>query len=148
MEYGSATVNYWHLADWVVAWDPWRLVAAFMKVNVLSLTQFQGWACVLNYRLEGRNAMYGHVSVCGTACECHSPQVITTVKGVLCQGCQIGFFEAKFHKSCFFKIWLASQNSFAFFVVFLYAKIICTKITYHPFSKSFSFKENVFRSVT
>ena len=30
------------------------------------------------------------------------------------QGCQIGFFEAKFKKSGFFKIRLASQNSFGF----------------------------------
>jgi hypothetical protein len=30
------------------------------------------------------------------------------------QGFQIGFFEAKFQKSGFFKIWLASQNSFGF----------------------------------
>jgi hypothetical protein len=30
------------------------------------------------------------------------------------QGCQIGFFKAKFQKSGFFKIRLASQNSFGF----------------------------------
>ena len=58
-------------------------------------------------------------------------------------GCQIGFFEAKFQKYVFF-IWLASQKSFGFFLAFLHAKIICAKITYHPFSKSSSFKKNVF----
>ena len=62
------------------------------------------------------------------------------------QGCQIGFFEAKFHKYVLFNlvgvtnfIWL-----FGFFLAFLRAKIICTKITYNPFSNSFSFKKNVF----
>ena len=48
----------------------------------------------------------------------------------------------------FFLICFASQNSFGFFLPFLHAKIICTKITYHPFSKSFSFRKNVFWSVT
>jgi hypothetical protein len=37
---------------------------------------------------------------------------------------------------------------FWLFLVFLHAKIICTKMTYHPFSKSFSFKKNIFWSVT
>jgi hypothetical protein len=32
----------------------------------------------------------------------------------MCQGCQIGFFKARFQKSGFLKIWLASQNSFGF----------------------------------
>jgi hypothetical protein len=36
-------------------------------------------------------------------------------------------------------IWL-----FGFFQAFLHAKIICTKMTYCPFSKSFSFKKYVF----
>jgi hypothetical protein len=40
-------------------------------------------------------------------------------------------------------IWL-----FGFFLAFLHAKIICTKMTYHPFSTSYSFKKNVFWSVT
>jgi hypothetical protein len=48
----------------------------------------------------------------------------------------------------FFLIWLASQNSFGFLLAFLYAKIICTKMTYHPFYKSFSFKKKNFLSVT
>jgi hypothetical protein len=58
------------------------------------------------------------------------------------QGCQIGLFETKFQKYGFFQTRLASQNSFGlfyFFLAFLHAKIICTKMTYHPFSKSFSF---------
>jgi hypothetical protein len=36
-------------------------------------------------------------------------------------------------------IWL-----FGFFLAFLHVKIISTKMTYHPFSKSFSFKKNIF----
>jgi hypothetical protein len=40
-------------------------------------------------------------------------------------------------------IWL-----FGFFLAFLHAKVISTKMTYHPFSKSFSFKKNIFWSVT
>jgi hypothetical protein len=40
-------------------------------------------------------------------------------------------------------IWL-----FGFFLAFFHAKIICTKMTYHPFSKPFSFKKNIFWSVT
>jgi hypothetical protein len=40
-------------------------------------------------------------------------------------------------------IWL-----FGFFLAFLHAKIISTKMTYHPFSKSFSFKKMIFWSVT
>jgi hypothetical protein len=40
-------------------------------------------------------------------------------------------------------IWL-----FGLFLVFLHAKIICTKMTYNPFSKSFSFKKNIFWPVT
>jgi hypothetical protein len=66
------------------------------------------------------------------------------------QGYQIGFFEANFQNFGFFLnlvgvtklIWL-----FAFFLASLHAEIICTKITYHPFSKSFSIKKNVFWSV-
>jgi hypothetical protein len=46
-------------------------------------------------------------------------------------------------RNLFFLIWLASQNSFGF-LAFSYAKIICTKISYHPFSKSFSFKKMFF----
>jgi len=67
------------------------------------------------------------------------------------QGCEIGFFEAKFQKFVFFLNWLASKIHLAFGLFpgfFLNAKIICTKITHHPFSKSFYFKKNVFWSVT
>jgi len=48
---------------------------------------------------------------------------------VLCQGYHIGFFEAKFQKSGFFKIWLASQNSFAFlaFSWLFYMLKLCTR---------------------
>jgi len=55
MEDGSAKVNNWQLADLVVAWDPWRCVAAFMMADVLSSDPWLS-EC-LNYRFEGRNAM-------------------------------------------------------------------------------------------
>jgi hypothetical protein len=54
---------------------------------------------------------------------------------------------AQFQKSAFFKIWLASQNSFGF-LAFLHTKIIWTKITYNLFSKPFFFKKNMFWSIT
>jgi hypothetical protein len=34
------------------------------------------------------------------------------------QGCQTGFFKAKFPKSGFFKIWLTLENSFAFLALY------------------------------
>jgi hypothetical protein len=41
-----------------------------------------------------------------------------------------------------------SQNSFGFLLAFLHANIISTKMTYHTFSKLFSFMKNIFWSVT
>jgi hypothetical protein len=61
------------------------------------------------------------------------------------QGCQIGFLEAKFQKYVFFfKFGWRHKIHLAFFLAFLHAKIICTKITCNLFSKSFSFKKNAF----
>jgi hypothetical protein len=43
-----------------------------------------------------------------------------------------------------FKIWLASQNSFGFFLAFLHAKIICLKMTFHPFLNPFLLRKIFF----
>jgi len=56
---------------------------------------------------------------------------------------RLAFLKAKFQKSGFFKNLVGIGKLiclFGFFLAFLHAKIICTKITYHFFSKSFSFK--------
>jgi hypothetical protein len=63
------------------------------------------------------------------------------------QGCQIGFFWSQIPEIWFFlklgwrhKIHLA----FWFFPGVLHAKIICTKMTYHPFYKPFSLRKKIF----
>jgi hypothetical protein len=64
---------------------------------------------------------------------------------------RLAFFEAEFQKSGFFKNLVGFTKfiwHFGFFLAFLHAKIIRTKMTYHPFSKPFSFKKIVFWSVT
>ena len=64
---------------------------------------------------------------------------------------RLAFLKPNSRNLFFFLNWLASKIHLAFGLFpgfFLNAKIICTKITHHPFSKSFYFKKNVFWSVT
>jgi hypothetical protein len=67
------------------------------------------------------------------------------------QGCQIGFFEAKFQKSVFFLIWLASQNSIgllAFSWRFRLLKLSARNLHTTLFLNHFLLRKKFFWSVT